>query len=458
MTPSLAIALTVAALVGTIVIGVRAPIGARRGRRYAAGIVCVALVAASCSDDDGGDEVETTGVETGEDTTPEATEAVATTEAPATTEPEDPIAAAEARVADAEDGVESAQSAYDEAGDQFCADTEGYVEALDRYGKLFSDEAATVGDVRTGGEDLIEPRDTVMASADSLIAAREELAAAQQELLDAQAALAEAIATASSIPTSSSAPATTTTTTLVPAATIERVEAAEKDLERTARGINDDTPLAQATAEYNSAALALQIAWMRLLFDAGCLSDEQQAEAVAQVTAFTTNLQTTLTQLDYYDGPIDGVYGPATVDAVKRLQADSGLRETGFVDQATSRAIDALLEQQGLAEMTFTATVQTVLTLTSFWTGPIDGQWTDELTNALMQFQTALGVPPTGVVDPATMAAFEDAVAAVRTLVSATTVPATPAPEPTEPPEPDETVPETVPETSPESAPSTSTA
>ena len=56
-------------------------------------------------------------------------------------------------------------------------------------------------------------------------------------------------------------------------------------------------------------------------------------------------LRTTLTQLDYYDGPIDGVYGPATVDAVKRLQADSGLRETGFVDQATSQAIDALLEQ-----------------------------------------------------------------------------------------------------------------
>ena len=47
------------------------------------------------------------------------------------------------------------------AGDEFCVNAEGYVEALDRYGKLFTDEAATVGDVTTGGADLVEPRETV---------------------------------------------------------------------------------------------------------------------------------------------------------------------------------------------------------------------------------------------------------------------------------------------------------
>ena len=52
-----------------------------------------------------------------------------------------------------------------------------------------------------------------------------------------------------------------------------------------------------------------------------------------------------------------------------------------------------------------------MLTLTGFWQGPIDGVWTDELTAALQEFQTALGVEPTGVVDAATLAAFEQALA-----------------------------------------------
>ena len=40
---------------------------------------------------------------------------------------------------------------------------------------------------------------------------------------------------------------------------------AEDDLARTARGINADTPLVDAGADYNSAALALEIAWLQLL-------------------------------------------------------------------------------------------------------------------------------------------------------------------------------------------------
>ena len=249
-----------------------------------------------------------------------------------------------------------------------------------------------------------------------------------------QAALAEAIATASSVPISATTPESTTTTTLVPQATIERVQQAEDDLADAGEGITSETPLTEATAEYNSAAFALQIAWLRLFYDAGCFSDEQQAEAVEQVTAYTTALQTELQQVGYYEGPIDGIYGPATVDAVKRLQADSGLTETGFVDRATAEALDALLAdlelQAAAANLTHTASVQTVLTLTGFWQGPVDGVWTDELTAALQDFQTALGVEPTGVVDAATLAAFEQALAGEQASTTPTTEP---APEPTTP-------------------------
>lgn len=370
-----------------------------------AALVVVALMASACGDDDDGDEV--------------AIEE--------TTAPEDPVAAAEARVEAAEAGVTDADEALTAAGDEFCVNAEGYVEALDRYGKLFTDEAATVGDVTTGGADLVEPRESVASAADAFFAARATLAEAGQELVDAEAALAEAIATASSVPTSSTTPGTTTTTTIVPEATVERVKQAEEDLAKTAEGIDESTPLAEATAEYNSAAFALQIAWMRLLADAGCLSDEQLAEAVALVSGYTITLQTELQQVGYYDGAIDGIYGPETVAAVKSLQADSGLQETGFVDRATAAALDQLLADLNLqTAATHTASVQTVLTLAGFWTGPIDGVWTDELTAALQAFQTALGVEPTGEVDAATLAAFQQALAALSNAPATTVAPTTP--------------------------------
>ena len=49
--------------------------------------------------------------------------------------------------------------------------------------------------------------------------------------------------------------------------------------------------------------------------------------------------------------------------------------------------------------------------MTGHWQGPVDGVWTDDLTAALQEFQIALGVDPTGVVDTATLAAFEQALA-----------------------------------------------
>ena len=343
---------------------------------------------------------------------------------------EDPVAVAQARVSDAEAGVSGAEGALTSAHQNFCVASKDYVETLDRYGRLFTDRSATVGDVQTLGADLVEPRDEVATSVDAVETAKNDLAAAQQELVDAQAALAAAIAVASSVPVSSTAETTITTTTLVPAAAIERVQLAEQDLARTARGINADTPLAEAGAAYNSAALALEIAWLNLLNEAGCLSEQRQRDALAQLAAYTTALQTDLTRAGYDPGPIDGIYGPQTVGAVEQLQKDSGLRVTGFVDEATARALQDKLAAVGQAEATQTATqtaaLQTALKLAGYWDGPVDGKWTDALTQALLAMQTTLGVEPTGQVDAATVAAFQQALAALPTTVtSAATATAT---------------------------------
>src|SRR5436190_1539811 len=67
--------------------------------------------------------------------------------------------------------------------------------------------------------------------------------------------------------------------------------------------------------------------------------------------------------------------------------------------------------QQALAS---TAAVQQTLKLAGYWTGPVDGNWTPALTDALKSFQKALGVEPTGTVDAATIAALQHAIATAK--------------------------------------------
>ena len=65
-----------------------------------------------------------------------------------------------------------------------------------------------LGDVKTAGADLQNPRAELLASVDAIGTARDDLAEATQELADAQAALASVQSSASSGP----APTTSTTT------------------------------------------------------------------------------------------------------------------------------------------------------------------------------------------------------------------------------------------------------
>ncbi len=130
---------------------------------------------------------------------------------------------------------------------------------------------------------------------------------------------------------------------------------------------------------------------------------------------YTEALQQSLLDAGYYDGEVDGVYGSATVDAVESLQKAHELPVTGTVDKATAEALEGDLAAAGGAtaqeEVVATTAVQQTLKLAGFWDGPVDGEWTPELTEALKEFQTELGVKPTGAVDAATIAALEKAIA-----------------------------------------------
>jgi Putative peptidoglycan binding domain len=54
-------------------------------------------------------------------------------------------------------------------------------------------------------------------------------------------------------------------------------------------------------------------------------------------------LQKQLGQLNYYEGPIDGLMGPQTTAAITYLQRDAGLPQTGTMNAATQAALQNYL-------------------------------------------------------------------------------------------------------------------
>ncbi|GEK21729.1 peptidoglycan-binding domain-containing protein [Cellulomonas xylanilytica] len=343
--------------------------------------------------------------------------------------PPSAVSLAESQVTDKERALAEAADDAAAAGTTFCDASSSYITALDRYGDVLNETTVTVGDVQTAGADLADPAQDAVDAGEAAVEARDAVVVAQEELAEAQQALAEAQAAEQGLeppepPAAEPSPAPT-----VPPATVARVQQAEDEFASATSGITAETPLVQASEQFNSAAVALEMAWLRLFADSGCLSDERQAEASVTLSTYTAALQQALTDAGYAPGPVDGVYGPQTVAAVQALQKDSGLPETGTVDKATAAALEATLSAKGAeaaqASVAATAALQQTLVLAGYWDGPVDGLWTDELTAAVGALQGDLGVPVTGTVDAATVAAFQ--VALVDALADAP-----PEPTPTE--------------------------
>src|SRR5215470_10445379 len=91
-------------------------------------------------------------------------------------------------------------------------------------------------------------------------------------------------------------------TPLAPSATVNRVKQAEADFTAAQRGITDETPLKQASQQFNAAVVALEMAWLELFADAGCLTDDQQKKAETAVHDYTHALQDSLANAGYYHG------------------------------------------------------------------------------------------------------------------------------------------------------------
>ncbi|MEU4162021.1 peptidoglycan-binding domain-containing protein [Actinoplanes sp. NPDC026670] len=305
------------------------------------------------------------------------------------------------RLANKQEALAEAQAELATQVAAFCGASTSYVTALDRYGDLINATTPTVGDVKDAGADLAEPRGDVADAAEKVARARDAVAVAEKDLTEARAG--------ASLTPAASPLNTPSIQASVSGAAISRVRQADADFTAAQQGITDKTPLRQASEQFNAAAVALEMSWLSLLTEGGCLTEDQRGRA----RDYTLAVQKSLAQAGYYTKEVDGVYGPTTVAAVQELQKAHGLPITGTVDKATDAALQADLRSKGGAAadevIASTAAVQQTLKLAGFWDGPVDGAWTDELTSALMKFQKSLGVEPTGAVDAATVAAVEKA-------------------------------------------------
>jgi peptidoglycan hydrolase-like protein with peptidoglycan-binding domain len=118
-------------------------------------------------------------------------------------------------------------------------------------------------------------------------------------------------------------------------------------------------------------------------------------------------LQRELTGLGFEPGMIDGRYGPATTEAVKRFQKARDLPVDGIADQATIDALRGRTPEQPFTRRKERVTeLQSQLSALGLEPGLIDGRYGPMTTEAVRRFQRAYHLPIDGVADPVTLNAL----------------------------------------------------
>src|SRR5437763_5868558 len=124
-------------------------------------------------------------------------------------------------------------------------------------------------------------------------------------------------------------------------------------------------------------------------------------------------LQVGLHARGLYAGPIDGLTGPATQKAIRRLQAHARLAVDGVVGPKTRRALGRFARHRlGSRPLRFgkagwdVASLQFQLAEHGFPSGTFDGIFGPHIDKALRRFQDWAGLKVDGVAGPATLGAL----------------------------------------------------
>jgi murein DD-endopeptidase MepM/ murein hydrolase activator NlpD len=125
-------------------------------------------------------------------------------------------------------------------------------------------------------------------------------------------------------------------------------------------------------------------------------------------------LQVGLRARGIYSGTVDGVLGPGTTEAVRRLQLKAGLAADGVPGPKTRAALGRWGKKAPFGRRTLVlgargwdvAALQFSLAWHGFPSGPMDGHLGVRTQAALVRFQTWAGLPPDGTVAASTFAAL----------------------------------------------------
>ena len=170
----------------------------------------------------------------------------------------------------------------------------------------------------------------------------------------------------------------------------------------------------------------LLIAGVAVLALAGCATEPQRpvASSVAAVPSATVSeVQSKLASMGLYAGPIDGIWGSETRDAVARYQSRRGLAVDGVLGDSTLASLrNELAPAPRVAaappppppppravpinDATTVRTVQNRLKQLGYYDGPADGVWGPGTQVALERFESAKGLRTTGQLNTATLDAM----------------------------------------------------
>lgn len=136
------------------------------------------------------------------------------------------------------------------------------------------------------------------------------------------------------------------------------------------------------------------------------------APQAAAATAGVAALQVGLHSRGLYAGPIDGIKGPGTTKAVRRLQKRARITIDGVVGPQTRRALGRFARHHRLGKRPLrfgktgwdVAALQFELAEHGFPSGSFDGIFGPHIDAALRRFQTWAGLSPDGIAGPATLA------------------------------------------------------
>ena len=202
-------------------------------------------------------------------------------------------------------------------------------------------------------------------------------------------------------------------------------EAARIAAEEEAARIAAEEEAARVAAEEEAARIAAEEEAARIAAEeeaARIAAEEEAARIAAEKKKEAQGFQTTLKELGYYTGQVDGDVGKMTVAAIKAFQEVNGLTVDGEVGAKTTAALasdDALPkpppepepkpEKEGSSSVDVpsdgvlsVADAQRVLIAMNYYGGSADGNATDSFRTALVAFQKVEGIAADGSLGPNT--------------------------------------------------------